>query len=91
MKLETYCNNKAHWVTIGGISVLFSYETAIALRANELSCRLDNSWGPTTGKHFNQCGAGCLPIVSDEEFDRRVKQALFEQAMEQNVHSVLRS
>lgn len=72
-------NTQAHWVSIGYVDILFSYETAIALNAPGIRCRKENHWGPTTGRHFKDAYAHDYPIVSDEEFEQRVQQALREE------------
>lgn len=85
MKLEIkpYCNAKAHWVCVGPIEVLFSYETPIALRAGAASCHVANNWGPATEKHFNQRGGRARgPEVPEEVFNDRVHHALMDWALE---------
>lgn len=68
----TYLHNptgrktQAYIVTLdNGLELFFSYQTMIAVRdaVKGKSARLANSWGPTTGRHFNELGCGCFPIV----------------------------
>ena len=44
-------------VTINGVTLCFSYETLIGfIDSDGTRHRVANSWGPTTGRHFNECG-----------------------------------
>ena len=52
---------------IGGAVLFFSYETLIGCTAWDGSlCRRANEWGPTTGRHFSECGLRDA-LVCDEE------------------------
>ena len=71
-------NTPSHWLRVGGLSILFSYETAIAFRTfgkHAEQVRRHNHWGPTTGRHFKDACAYGYEIVTDEEFDDRLKIA----------------
>lgn len=62
-------NTRAAVVTLSnGTELLFSYSTCIAARHGTRRARLANSWGPTTGRHFNEFGAKDWPILGDTEF-----------------------
>lgn len=63
----------AHIVTIGQKEYFFSYQTCIAFRGpdqngNIVGLRIANSWGPTTGRHFNELGCKDFHVLSDEAF-----------------------
>jgi len=89
LTIKPYCNAKAHWVVFGGVEVLFSYETPIALRAGANSCHVANTWGPTTERHFTQCGGRtCGPEVDAVAFNERVKSAIMDWALEQAVNRI---
>lgn len=52
-------NTKAHVVEVGENEYFFSHETCVAFRGKALDgrhvqVRLENSWGPTTGRHFKR-------------------------------------
>lgn len=72
--IEIYqdCNGKATRVDIGDHVVFFSYKTAIAYRGPLGACRVDNYWGPTTGRHFKALGVYDLPMVSQEELKAKL-------------------
>jgi hypothetical protein len=63
---------EARVVTIGSNEYFFSYETCIAFRGvsggREYSIRLPNSWGPTTGKHFNEMGCKNFEVIEQTSF-----------------------
>lgn len=49
-----------------GTSLYFSYETLIAKRSTDGTReRLDNVWGPTTGRHMNEMGIRDWPVVDE--------------------------
>lgn len=52
----------------------FSYQTLIAFRSNlgVTKVRLENVWGPTTGRHINEMGLREFDIVTPEEFDQHI-------------------
>lgn len=78
---STDCNGKAHVVTIDTLRLFISYETCIAASYFDgevlKSARVENSWEPTTGKHFYKLGAAGFPIVTDEALERFVEHALW--------------
>jgi len=67
-------NTQAHTVTIGPVSLYFSYETLIGASNGTHTVRVANSWGPTTGRHFNDLGIKDALIV--ESLDEFVTYAL---------------
>lgn len=58
-------NTQAHIVDLGDVELFFSYETLIAVRTPTLRQRVRNSWGPTTGRHFNEMGCGGFDVVEE--------------------------
>ncbi len=73
-------NTKAHIVTIGGNEYFFSYETCIAFRGHSnlsgrVLVRIDNSWGPTTGRHFRELGCREFKVVGQDEFDEIIEDS----------------
>ena len=84
-------NTQAHIVTIGDREYFFSYQTCIAYRGPFPSdvgwggedtptgggaVRIDNYWGPTTGRHFNDLGCKHFPIIKREIFEHIVEGSL---------------
>ncbi len=59
---------RAHRLDIGASSFYFSYETLIAYEGPSGRFRIRNSWGPTTGRHFNDMGCGGFCVMGDEAF-----------------------
>lgn len=59
---------QAHIVTIGENEYFFSYNTCIAFRGmingEYRAMRVANSWGPTTGRHFNELGCSQFLAVA---------------------------
>lgn len=60
-------------VTIGPVTLYFSYETVIAVSDPFDSAVRENVWGPTTGKHLNRVDGG-----SKEAKARRLDSEAFE-------------
>lgn len=69
-------NTQCYDVHIHDIVLTFSYQTLIAIMSPRVRARLKNSWGPTTGRHFNEAGVANFPIAKDEEFERIVAHEL---------------
>lgn len=71
---------EARRVTLRGIQLYFSYETLIAVSGfaggEYKRMRLDNCWGPTTGRHINDMGLRDWPIVDDDELDATLDRML---------------
>lgn len=62
-------NTKAYILYLNKGVFFFSYETCIAAQLSTgKELRRANTWGPTTGRHFNELGCKDFPIVSDELF-----------------------
>jgi hypothetical protein len=89
LKNPTGRKTNAHVVTIGDREYFFSYETCIGyrgwttrrispetLQTTFTKARISNSWGPTTGRHFNELGCGDFPIVSQKEFEEIIEGSL---------------
>jgi len=57
---------KAYHVQVGDVELFISYETIIAVRTLTERARLNNEWGPTTGRHINEMGLKEWPIVDRE-------------------------
>lgn len=65
---------QCHWVGIGGLSILFSYQTPIAFRVCGQYYRRHNNWGPATGRHMRETGVVDWPeIVDEDEFNRKLE------------------
>ena len=60
-------NTNARVVTIKMTELFFSYETLIAVRSVEGCYRVENSWGPTTGRHINEMSCRNFKVVSREK------------------------
>ena len=81
--MEIYLENptgrqtKAYQVVINDVSLFFSYETCIAMVYAGRGFRVPNTWGPTTGKHFKEMGLHNFAVVSSEELEQRIADALY--------------
>lgn len=73
---------KCFAVVIDGITLFFSYETLIGAHTIEKQMRIENTWGPTTGKHINRLGMSDFTIVSEDELIEEIVNALYKQAIE---------
>lgn len=64
------CNNKAKVIETDKATVYVSYETVIAFKnkATGRALRLENTWGPTTGKHMKAMGVKEFPIAQTGAF-----------------------
>lgn len=65
-------------VTIGDVSIGFSYRTAIHVSGPAGTATRENAWGPTTGKH--------LGYFADK--DRRVSAEAFRRILDANLAAV---
>jgi len=65
-------------VTIGAVTILFSYDTAVAFRLNDGSGFRDpTKYSKTTSKHLNQSTVGQVPeAASRDAFERALAAAL---------------
>ena len=82
-------NTRTHWLCIGEMDVLFSYETPVAFRYGSKVLRRENDWGPTTGRHFKEGGADGWPCVSGDQFER-VLEDTFRQSFIDEITAELR-
>lgn len=71
-----------HWVSVMGVNVLFSYQTAIAFNDDRQRLRVRNTWGPTTGRHMNEANVRDYTEVSDKAFNEALDAALVRSALE---------
>lgn len=64
-------------VTIGDLSVWFSYETPVAFRSglDPIVVR-ENDWGPTTGKHINLVHVDHSARIPGDEFIVRLNDVI---------------
>jgi hypothetical protein len=76
MQLTNPTNRRteARVLHVAGARLFFSYETLIALDVqltvgDRLRVRRANSWGPTTGRHFQELGCDDFLTVEDDDFD----------------------
>ena len=76
LKNPTGRKTQAHVMTItrnqSTTQYYFSYETCIAIKKTYAdgaywSQRLENVWGPTTGRHINELGVSGFEIVDELE------------------------
>ena len=63
---------EAYEIEVGRTRMLISYETIVAFSGPGPSgevkrLRRHNKWGPTTGKHMNECGVRDYPEAANEE------------------------
>ena len=70
----TWRNTQAHVLGLNNHTLYFSYETCIAYSGPEGHFRLDNHWGPTTGRHINEMGLRTWPIATNDVMDNALKQ-----------------
>lgn len=66
-------NTKAYIVTVGEHDLYISYETVIAYNGPRTRFRMDNVWGPTTGRHMKEMGVYNYPTLSPEDFEKSLK------------------
>lgn len=75
-------NTKCYWVQVNDLTVLVSYETIVAASYNGQHVRLDNRWGPTTGRHLKETNTVNNRIVSECELYEFVSSALTRNALD---------
>ena len=65
---------QVHIVVIKDVKYYFSYETCIAAQGEfkgyARRIRVANSWGPTTGRHFNELGCRDFEVLEDHVFNK---------------------
>ncbi len=70
-------------VTIGSLSLYFSYQTVIAFEDNCNLRVIENLWGPTIGKHLNAIDGGNKSArLPSEKFHDELKKVLAEHKLE---------
>lgn len=69
-------NVQARWVIVGDVQILFSYETPVAFRTRSRIFRVENHWGPATGRQMNEAGVRDWPVVDDERFNEELTEAI---------------
>lgn len=69
-------NTKCYEINIAGSTFLISYDTIIACHTDEGAVRIENSWGPTTGRHMNEMGIRYWPVVPKAELHQRIRRAI---------------
>ena len=67
-------NTQAHIVHLNDHTLYFSYKTCIAYSGPLGRFRLDNVWGPNTGRHINEMGLREWRIVSAEAMDKTLSK-----------------
>lgn len=75
-------NTKCYWIHVNDLTVLISYETVVAASYNGQHVRLDNRWGPTTGRHFRDTNTYDNRVVTEGELDEFVSSALTRNALD---------
>jgi len=55
---------KAYSVDIDGMELFFSYGTCVGFRSPYRSGRIENQWGPTTGRHIKEHGIKDFPVMT---------------------------
>lgn len=64
-------------VTVGKLTIAFSYNTVIGFHAGHGWVVRQNSWGPTTGKHLNALDGGKpKDRLSGSDFENALDGAL---------------
>ena len=63
-------------VTIGDLSLAFSYQTVIGYRCRGGWTLCENEWGPTTGKHLNHLDPDRTNRVHRGDFEAGLSAAL---------------
>lgn len=75
-------NTPVYKMTVFGVTFTVSYETVVAvhgrLNSQGKMARLENVWGPTTGRHMNDAGVRDYPVLCEEEFDQLCTELLIE-------------
>jgi len=63
-------SQSAYSVEIGGVTLFFSYATLIGVWSINRKVRVENQWGPTTGKHINAFGLKEAEVVPFEDIEQ---------------------
>jgi hypothetical protein len=73
------------WVTIGDLTLAFSYETVIGFHTSPGGWQTrQNVWGPTTGKHLNWLRVPKDERLDSEAFILALDAAMWREANERN-------
>lgn len=73
---------EAYWLTVGRTSMLISYETIVAFKGPDpnggfVRFRRDNTGGPATEKHMNECDVrGHRVAINEEHFNQQLQLSL---------------
>lgn len=68
--------------SIANMSMFFSYETLIAVCINGKTIRVTNTWGPTTGRHFNLMGLKDAQKVNQNKMYEEIQKQLTKYGIE---------
>uniref|UniRef100_A0A6H2A5Y9 DUF8033 domain-containing protein n=1 Tax=viral metagenome TaxID=1070528 RepID=A0A6H2A5Y9_9ZZZZ len=66
-------NTQAYRLSLNGHKLYFSYETCIGYDGPLGRFRLQNVWGPTTGRHINEMHLKDWPVVGKEAMEEALK------------------
>jgi hypothetical protein len=64
------------YVTVGPMTLLFSYDTPVAFCKEGHWRASENVWSKTTGKHLNETRVARHNRLPHDEFTRRLEEAL---------------
>ena len=81
MSAATRRNTKCYRVSVGDLTVTFSYQTIIGASFRGQRMRRNNDWGRTTGRHINESSVRDYPVVSEEELEKFIERSLATQAL----------
>lgn len=81
-------NTKCYQINLGGDTFYISYETIIAASVGDQRIRLDNSWGPTTGRHMNDMGVRSYKVVSRDELQDLIRQSVLRAGQHLAMHKL---
>lgn len=70
-------------VTIGSLTIYFSYRTPVAFRAFGEFVIRENDWGSTTGKHLNWIDPDKSVRIPGEEFEKKFSKVLSKLGLEE--------
>ena len=81
IKLKEGYNARHRILTIGNLTLHFSYSTIIAFE-NEGDLTISkNKWSMTTGKHLNWIDEEKSKRIKQEEFEEKLKEVLLEKGL----------
>lgn len=84
IKISTYGNYQRNYgthamkVKVGMLTLYFSYETIVAFEDDNQGLKVvENSWGPTTGRHLNLIdGGNTSKRLSSEDFQKALDKVI---------------